>query len=190
MSNYSYYRKPPLPLRHKMGDLVNVIKNTRARHTLPKATKGNKYLVLSNYTNSLGTTKYIVIDSEGTEHFTTEKAVEKVLNFSLEDSPVWSQAKRIWMDRTYIPVFATHKYAYSGMPYVASRDGNSRFIRPISSKDDNDGAWIHKDYVHDHDVKLFMSSSFPPDVRKQGEISETVTFRIPLWLAEKHGLFK
>ena len=175
---------------HHPGDLVNVIKNTRARHTLPKATKGNIYLVLSNYTNHLGTVKYIVIDSEGIEHFTTEKAVEKVLNFSLEDSPVWSQAKRIWMDRTYVPVFGVHTYDYIGMPFVSSRDGNSRLIKPLfDSNKSQGGVWIHKSRVHDDDVKLFMSSSFPPNIGKKGETSETVTFRVPAWFAEKQGLF-
>ena len=176
---------------HQPGDLVNVIKNTRARHTLPKATKGNRYLVLSNYTNQLGTVKYVVVDSEGIEHFTTEKAVEKVLNFSLEASPVWSQAKRIWMDRTYVPIFAVHTYDYIGMPFVSSRDGNSRLVKPLFDKSsvDQQGVWVHKSKVHDDDVKIFMSSSFPPNVEKKGEKSETVTFRVPAWFAEKNGLF-
>ena len=172
------------------NDLLFITKNTRGRHSLPKAEKGKKYLVLSSYTNQLGTTKYIVINEMGTEHFTTEKSAEKVNDFKLETSPIWSRARTSWMDENYIPVFATHKYAYSGMPYVSSRDGNSRFVRPIAAKNDNDGTWIHKDYVHDHDVKLFMSSSFPPNIDKQGELSETITFRIPIWLAAKNGLFK
>ena len=171
-------------------DLVNVIKNTRARHTLPKATKGNRYLVLSNYTNHLGTVKYVVIDNEGIEHFTTEKAVEKVLNFSLEDSPLWSQAKRVWMDRTYVPIFGVHTYDYIGMPFVSSRDGNSRLIKALfGSNKYTEGIWVHKSRVHDDDVKLFMSSSFPPNIAKKGETSETVTFRVPAWFAEKQGLF-
>ena len=34
-----------------------------------------------------------------------------------------------------------------------------------------------------------MSSSFPPDIEKKGQTSETVTFRVPSWFAEKNGLF-
>ena len=184
-------------------DLVRVVKNTRARHTLPKATKGNNYLVINHYTNNLGTTKYIVLDKEGNEHYTSENAIEKVEEFSLKNSDIWSQAKRRWMDRTYVPVFAVHTYDYVGMPYVASRDGNSRLVKPLFGSTNHppdtlnnssrlhvkDGIWVHKSRVHDDDVKLFMSSSFPPDISKKGETSETVTFRVPVWFAEKNGLF-
>jgi len=181
----SYYQ---FDAHFKKDDLVNVVKNSRGKHTLPKAMKGNDYLVISHYTNSFGTTKYIVLDQEGVEHFITENAIVKVEDFSLEKSNTWSQAKRIWMDRTYVPVFGIHTYDYVGMPFVASRDGNSRLIKPLFSKSQN-GVWIHKSRVHDDDVKLFMSSSFPPDVAKKGETSETVTFRVPAWFAEKKGLF-
>ena len=170
-------------------DLIRVVKNTRGKHVLPKATKGNSYLVLSHYTNSFGTTKYIVLDSEGIEHFTTDNAVEKVLDFSIKSSEAWSQAKKAWMDRTYVPVFGVHTYDYVGMPFVSSRDGNSRLIKPLLGDKSTPGVWIHKSRVHDEDVKLFMSSSFPPDITKKGETSETVTFRVPAWFAEKKGLF-
>lgn len=173
-------------------DLVKVIKNTRGKHSLPKAIKGKEYLVISHYTNSFGTTKYIVLDSEGVEHFTTENAIEKVESFSAFGigSGIWGIAKRIWMDRTYVPVFGVHTYDYIGMPFVSSRDGNSRLIKPmINSNKSQDGIWIHKSRVHDDDVKLFMSSSFPPNIGKKGETSETVTFRVPAWFAEKKGLF-
>ena len=173
----------------QQNDLVKVIKNTRGKHVLPKATKGNEYLVISHYTNSFGTTKYIVLDKEGVEHFTTENAIEKVLNFTLESSRLWSKAKRSWMDRTYVPVFGVHTYDYVGMPFVSSRDGNSRLIKPLLANKSENGIWVHKSRVHDDDVKLFMSSSFPPDVGKKGETSETVTFRVPAWFAEKKGLF-
>ena len=170
-------------------DLIRVVKNTRGKHVLPKATKGNEYLVISHYTNSFGTTKYIVLDKEGIEHFTTDSAVEKVLDFTIESSSPWSQAKRIWMDRTYVPVFGVHTYDYVGMPFVSSRDGNSRLIKPLLSNKHSNGIWVHKSRVHDDDVKLFMSSSFPPNIEKKGELSETVTFRVPAWFAEKKGLF-
>ena len=171
-------------------DLVRVIKNTRGKHSLPKAIKGKEYLVISHYTNSFGTTKYIVLDNEGVEHFTTENAIEKVETVTNQLPAKWSQAKRVWMDRTYVPVFAVHTYDYVGMPFVASRDGNSRLIKTLANySKDSDGIWIHKSRVHDDDVKLFMSSSFPPNIDKKGEISETVTFRVPAWFAEKKGLF-
>ena len=194
--SYNYYREGQNFLDNycKKDDLVNVVKNTRGKHTLPKATKGNKYLVLSHYTNSFGTTKYIVLDREGVEHFTTENAIEKVLDNATETLELWRQAKRIWMDRTYVPVFGVHTYDYVGMPFVSSKDGNSRLIKPLFNSTSHtstgkEGVWIHKSRVHDDDVKLFMSSSLPPDISKKGEASETVTFRIPVWFAEKKGLF-
>ena len=103
---------------------------------------------------------------------------------------MWVEARRIWMDRTYVPVFGVHTYDYVGMPFVSSRDGNSRLIKPLfDSNKSSDGIWIHKSRVHEDDVQLFMSSSFPPDIGKKGEKSETVTFRVPAWFAEKKGLF-
>lgn len=174
----------------KKDDLVFVTKNTRGKHSLPKATKGNQYLVISSYTNNLGTTKYILLDTDGIEHFTTENAIEKVCDFDLKKSEIWSRAKRIWMDNTYVPVFGIHTYDYVGMPFVSSRDGNSRLIKPILNSKETKGIWVNKSYVHDDDVKLFMTSSFPPNANKKGETSEAVTFRVPLWFAEKNGFFK
>ena len=191
----SYYRtEHQSHTKSSKDDLVRVVKNTRARHTLPKATKGNSYLVISHYTNNLGTTKYIVLDKEGNEHYTSENAIEKVEDFSLKNSDIWAQAKSRWMDRTYVPVFGVHTYDYVGMPFVSSRDGNSRLIKPLFGSTNHtwngkEGIWIHKSRVHDDDVKLFMTSSFPPDISKKGETSETVTFRVPIWFAEKKGLF-
>lgn len=176
--------------QYQTNDVVKVIKSTRGRHSLPKAIKGNEYLVISHYTNSFGTTKYIVLDIEGVEHFTTENAIEKVETLGGSSPARWALAKRIWMDRTYVPVFAVHTYDYVGMPFVSSKDGNSRLIKPLINENKaSDGIWVHKSRVHDDDVKLFMSSSFPPNIEKKGELSETVTFRVPVWFAEKVGLF-
>ena len=188
--SYNQYRQEYASSTYcQKDDIVKVIKNTRGKHSLPKATKGNEYLVISHYTNSFGTTKYIVIDKEGVEHFTTQNAIERVESMTSTRSGIWGVAKRIWMDRTYVPVFGVHTYDYVGMPFVASRDGNSRLIKPLfDSKKSSSGVWIHKSRVHDDDVKLFLSSSFPPDIKKKGERSETLSFRVPVWFAEKNGL--
>ena len=173
---------------YRKNDLLYVMKNTRGKHSLPKAKKENRYLVVSYYTNQMGTTKYVVIDKEGKQHFTTEKSVRKVQDFDINSSEVWTRAKRMWMDETYAPVFGVHTYDYAGMPYVSSRDGKSRLIKPLNDIR-RDGIWINSSFVHDDDVKLFLSSSFPPDISKKGKRSEAVTFRIPLWIAEKNGFF-
>ena len=185
--SYNQYR---FATSFQKDDLIKVTKNTRGKHSLPKAIKGKEYLIISHYTNSFGTTKYIVLDSDGVEHFTTENAIEKVESMAGVRLEKWSLAKRIWMDRTYVPVFGVHTYDYVGMPFVSSKDGNSRLIKPLfySSKSTS-GVWVHKSRVHDDDVKVFMSSSFPPNIDKKGETSETVTFRVPAWFAEKNGLF-
>jgi hypothetical protein len=172
----------------KKYDLINIVKNTRGRHTLPKAEKGKNYLVISSYTNNMGTTKYIVIDQGGQQHFTTEKSAKKITDFDLSENQGWQEAKRSWMDETYVPVFGVHTYDYAGMPYVSSRDGKARLIKPLCDIK-RDGIWINSSVVHDDDVKLFLSSSFPPDSSKKGKRSEAVTFRIPLWIAEKNGFF-
>ena len=74
------------------------------------------------------------------------------------------------------------------MPYVSSRDGRARLIKPLNDIK-RDGIWINASVVHDDDVKMFLSSSFPPNSSKKGERSEAVTFRIPMWIAEKNGFF-
>ena len=172
----------------RKNDLVFVKKNTRGRHSFPKAQKGNQYLVTNYYTNNMGTIKYILIDREGLEYFTTDACVRKVLDFCLKDDEEWQSAKILWMDRTYVPVFGVHTYDYVGMPYVSSRDGKSRLIKPLANTK-KDGVWINSSVVHDNDVKTFLSSSFPPDSSKKGKLSEAVTFRIPMWIAERNGFF-
>ena len=172
----------------KKNDLIKIIKNTRGRHKLPKAEKGKEYLVISSYTNSMGTTKYIVIDQNGQQYFTTEKSAKKITDFNLNQNKKWREAKCMWMDETYVPVFAVHTYDYAGMPYISSRDGKSRLVKPLTDSSSN-GVWISSSVIHDDDVKTFLSSSFPPDSTKQGQNSEAVTFRLPLWLAEKNGFY-
>ena len=172
---------------HQKDDLVTILASFRGQHRLPKAIEGHSYLVISHYTNSFGMTKYIVLDREGIEHV-ADDSVEKVLDFSLEGSEVWKRAKRIWMDRTYVPIFGVHTYDYLGKPYVASRDGNSRLIKPLfDANKSSGGIWIHKSRVHDDDVEMFMFPSFPQDIERKGQLSEAITFRVPIWFAEKAG---
>ena len=172
---------------HQKDDLVNILASFRGKHILPKAVEGHSYLVISHYTNSFNMIKYIVLDSEGIEHV-ADDSVEKVLDFSLEGSEVWKRAKRLWMDRTYVPVFGVHTYDYVGMPFVSSRDGNSRLMKPLfNANKSTPGVWIHKSRVHDDDVEMFMYPSFPQDIEKTGELSEAITFRVPVWFAEKTG---
>ena len=168
------------------NDLVLIRKTTRGRHTLPKAIKGESYLVISYYSNSMGTTKYILIDKSGMEHFTTGKCVEKHEEWQIKNDKEWMFAKKAWMDRTYVPVFGSHKYAFSGMPMVSSRDGNTRLITPLGSKK---GVWISKENVHDDDLRVFLTTSLPPNQKKRDQLSEALTFRMPMWLADRNGFF-
>jgi len=88
------------------------------------------------------------------------------------------------MDNTYVPVFGSHVYDYTGHPVLTSKDNSAVLLKKLG-KDEK--IWINKEMVHDHDIKLFMSSSLAPDPSKKGDVSETITFRVPSWFAEKKG---
>ena len=68
---------------------------------------------------------------------------------------------------------------------LTSKDNKAVLLKKIGG---SEKIWINKDMVHEKDVKLFMSSSLAPDPNKQGEVSETISFRVPSWFAEKKGL--
>ena len=97
----------------------------------------------------------------------------------------FEKGKLAWMDKTYVPVFGSHLYDYTGHPVLTSKDNSAVLVKKVSG--DREKIWINKEMVHDHDIKLFMSSSLPPDSSKKGDVSETITFRVPSWFAEKKG---
>jgi len=174
-------------------DIVFCNTKTKGKHFIAKAKPGSHYLVTSVYTNNFGTKKYFLIDSESNESFSTDSCLQKVTSL-LKEKIVKSEieknlidkfktAKIGWQDKTYVPVFGSHIYDYSGHPVLTSRDHQAVLIQKM----DGEKIWVGKSMVHCNDIKLLMSSSLPPDVEKKGDRSETITFRVPTWFADKKG---
>ena len=180
------------------NDIVICTKKTRSKHFLNKAEVDSMYLITSVFINNFGTCKLFMVDQLGEQYFTTDNCVELVVSnkdfqYRNDDSVSDSQrlliekferGKLAWMDKTYVPVFGSHLYDYTGHPVLTSKDNNAVLLKK-GGKDEK--IWINKEMVHDHDIKLFMSSSLAPDPEKKGDVSETITFRVPSWFAEKKG---
>ena len=181
------------------NDIVICTKKTRSKHFLKKAEVDAMYLITSVFVNNFGTCKLFMVDQLGEQHFTTDNCVELVVSnkdFQYRNDDSVSDSQRLiiekfekgklsWMDKTYVPVFGSHLYDYTGHPVLTSKDNSAVLVKKISG--DREKIWINKEMVHDHDIKLFMSSSLAPDASKKGDISETITFRVPSWFAEKKG---
>ena len=182
------------------NDIVICTKRTRSKHFLNKAEVDAMYLVTSVFVNNFGTCKLFLVDQLGDQFYTTDNCADLVVShkdFQYRNDDRVTDAQRIliekfekgkiaWMDKTYVPVFGSHLYDYTGHPVLTSKDNNAVLLKKVGGND-KDKVWINKDMVHDHDIKLFMSSSLPPDPSKKGDVSETITFRIPSWFAEKKG---
>ena len=194
-------------------DVVTIVKKSRIKPygDLKVAVKGNDYLVVSTYTNNFGTTKLFLVDEEGCDFIVTENAVSKKFNldniqrmsanpiksaFSLnnvktkeeKEREIWSNARKLWMDKTYVPVYLTHFYAYSGYPMIMSKDSSSALVADIRKINNN--FWLSKEYVHVEDIKSFFTSSLTPKSSEHNNPSGAVSIRIPLWLAKKNSIFK
>lgn len=180
------------------NDIVICTKKTRSKHFLNKAEVDSMYLVTSVFVNNFGTCKLFMVDQLGEQYFTTDNCVELVVSnkdfqYRNDDSvsdtqrmliEKFEKGKLAWMDKTYVPVFGSHVYDYTGHPVLTSKDNSAVLLKKVG-KDEK--IWINKEMVHDHDIKLFMSSSLAPDPSKKGDVSETITFRVPSWFAEKKG---
>lgn len=180
------------------NDIVICTKKTRSKHFLNKAEVDSMYLITSVFVNNFGTCKLFMVDQLGEQYFTTDNCVELVVSnkdfqYRNDDSvsdtqrmliEKFEKGKLAWMDKTYVPVFGSHVYDYTGHPVLTSKDNSAVLLKKVG-KDEK--IWINKEMVHDHDIKLFMSSSLAPDPSKKGDVSETITFRVPSWFAEKKG---
>lgn len=178
-------------------DVITVVKKSRVKPygDLRVAIKGEDYLVVSTYTNNFGTTKLYLVDKKGFDFIVSENAISKKFNLNnvkskeIKDYEDWSSARKLWMDRTYVPVYLTHFYAWSGYPMVISRDSNSALVADIRKT--NHKFWLSKEYVHIEDIKSFFTSSLKPKSNADHDNpSGAVSVRIPLWLAKKNSIFK
>ena len=194
----SFYNENEIKSFQK-NDIVICTKKTRSKHFLNKAEVDAMYLITSVFVNNFGTCKLFMVDQLGEQYFTTDNCVELVVSnkdfqYRNDDSVTDSQrmliekfekGKLAWMDKTYVPVFGSHLYDYTGHPVLTSKDNSAVLVKKVGGN--RDKIWINKEMVHDHDIKLFMSSSLAPDPSKKGDVSETITFRVPSWFAEKKG---
>jgi len=180
-------------------DIVRVTRKTRAKFKdLEKALKDDVYMITSMYTPSttwksfgVPTTKLFLIDKNNKKFFTTDTCVERVCNlydYAIDPSLYsdWIQSKKKWMEEEYVPVMVQHKYNNAGFPMIASRDNQAYLVKPIHNENN---FWINVSQIHDDDIKLFTTSSFPVDREKKDMPAEAVTVRVPLWFAKGKGLF-
>lgn len=180
-------------------DIVEVFKKTRAKFKdLKKAEPGKKYLVTSTYTPStsysrfsIPVTKVFLLDEDNNVSFTTEACLEKHCNLydynvELDLKNKWLDVKKFWMEKEYVPIIVQHKYSFNGYPMISSKDEKSFLVSPINKNSD---FWVNLTQVHDDDVKLFTTSSFPVNPSKRDQPAEAVTIRVPLWFAKGKGLF-
>jgi len=178
-------------------DVISVVKNSRVKPfgDYKVAVKGNDYLIVSFYVNNFGTKKLYLVNEEGESFIVSANSVSKL--FSLEDKEAkansnykkWENARKTWMDKSYVNVYLTHFYDYSGFPMIVSRDSNAALVSDIRRTGSK--FWLSKEYVHVDDIKSFFTSSLKPAGPDQKDTpSGAVSVRIPLWLAKKNSIFK
>jgi len=180
-------------------DVVEIVKNTRVKTKpgLKKAEAGKRYLVTSVYTyeSNYGRTyvksiKLFLCDESGENCFVSSaNCAEKVFNLdsfkTVRNTEVdkWIAARKIWMDNTFVPVFAFHRYGYDGFPITTTKDRNAVLVSPMANKDKK--VWVHKDSIHVEDIQNAFSSSFPPDESCTNQISSVFSMRVPEWFLKK-----
>jgi len=178
-------------------DVVSVVKKTRVKPfgEYKVANKGNDYLVVSFYVNNFGTKKLYLTNEEGENFIASSNSVSKLFNLEEKeakdnsDYKKWENARKAWMDKSYVPVYLTHFYDYSGFPMIISKDSNAALVSDLRKT--NSKFWLSKEYVHVDDIKSFFTSSLKPgDTDKKNTPSGAVSVRIPLWLAKKNSIFK
>ncbi len=169
-------------------DIVKIVKASRIKpfRGHKKAHPGMIGIVVSNFTNSYGTSKLTILNELGIEHTHTENAVQFLGSLNEEKyKEVWTQSLRKWMDRTYVPVFVFHKFNHQGMPRVKSRKGDAFLVITMQ----NNEFWISQNHIHIDDVPHFREISIDADNGARSGKSEIKSIRIPVWIAEKNKLF-
>ena len=170
-------------------DIVEVTRQSKIR-PFPgqeKAPSGMVGLVVSSFTNKYGTHKVVIINEEGKEFTQAGAAVNVLSDLSNEMyKEVWTRALRNWMEITYVPAFIFHKYDHHGYPQVWSRDKSACLVTTMRDKE----FWINMRHIHVDDIQAFKAIGAMPNAAvKRTKRSEMKTVRIPVWIADKNGLF-
>ena len=169
-------------------DIVKVNKKTKVRPFSghKKTHVGMIGIVVGEYTNSFGTKKLTILDEHGVEYTEADHAVMFLGALKEEEyKNVWTQALRLWMDRTYIPIFVFHKYNHKGFPRVKSRSGDAFLVTSMQNND----LWINRKHIHIDDIDSFVEITVKSDFSAKSGKADLKSIRIPVWVAEKNKLF-
>jgi len=161
--------------RYERGDLVEVSAKSRGRFPGDKALPGQVCMVLGSWIAQYsGTYKLNMLTQDSRVVFTTHTCIDLVEGAGPEmrllqaHNPEWYDRLTTWIDETHIPIV--------GLITVLSLKKQVVRIKPLIGNE----FWVGADKMHPRDWAL---------------ISETLTkgkmasLRVPLWIAEKNGLF-
>lgn len=162
------------------GDIVFVESKSKGRFKGKKAEPGNEYYVANSWVNSYGSRKLALIDESGEEYFTTDKCASvRYRPQNYKDTPeAWINALNIWMEKTYVPLIVTTIPKWGGKAPAISVKKSAILVKAFGSSRSNNQFWLSKKWMHPDDW---------PDLDKLKPY-ETLSVRIPLWIAEKNGI--
>ncbi len=169
----------PLNRTPRKEDVVCVVKKTRGRFpkTMPVATKGEIGVVISSWTSSYGSHKICILTEDHRQIGTTASCVHVIksaIDSDDDDNPHWGNILISWMDKTYVPIIVNKIGGYKGRGWAMSKSKSSILVKPLSG---NANIWLSKDKVHPHDIEKLMNDE------------QCCSVRVPVWLANKGGVF-
>lgn len=174
MSDHTYHIPFTSPT-----DIVIVTRKSRGRFMGQKAEVGQEYYVLNTWSNSYGTLKLKLIDTQGNEFYTTDAAV-KILNFNDQSAynlaaQKYKEGLKIWREKNFIPVLVIVMKGYNGKAAFSATHA-SILIGRLGLN--NVGFWLPQRHCHPDDWKQLRSTS----------PGNAVSIRIPNWFAKKNKL--
>ena len=163
-----------------LDDVVYVLKKTRGRFGKANvAQPGDWGIVISAWTNQMGTRKVSILRYDGTEACTTSSSI-RFWQTTPGERRAWDEVKLGWMSRTYIPVIVNKQPKISRSRktvgrrrWINSRDGAAYLVRTLNS---DEKVWLNKSKCHPHDWNDL-----------DDEAKGCVSVRLPIWLATKIG---
>lgn len=195
----------------KINDIVLINKKTRMKLDQDKKPEIGKFYLIksmsSSYTNygydMKESFRYYLVGEDSRDYISNSNNTEYYSNLDeleagSDEKMKWDKILETWMERNYIPVIVSHIYSYSGSPitYISNNSHShdnliptSYLVKPINS---DSKFWLDIKNIHSEDIENFRSidPSFKVVKEKHGNISETKSVRIPLWLAKYRGIIK